>query len=199
MLAVLRWLLFINGLIALLGASVAYRHVRGVLLAPWERLNERLAHRRIAEPLLRDQRVRACWFFMGVIMLGAWWHLGTPTGRALLAGLSVPDRMQQSAGPGSAAHYTTLAAVRLAIAHAIPYVTLLGYLAFGVYTLYVSHQVGRYCDRKRPEKPHEWDPAYYGPGAEPWLARLRWIKRWDTAVWVGVLIGANALYVLIKP
>jgi hypothetical protein len=94
--AVARWIFVINGAIALLGATVLYGTVRTRLIDPWLRLGARATGQAMpAElpPMLREPVVRAWLFLMGIVMLGAGWYLGTPTGVAFLhQALTPPPR-----------------------------------------------------------------------------------------------------------
>jgi hypothetical protein len=90
--AIVRWLLLANGVLALLGATVLYGPARRRVLDPWLRLNERVAGRPLDPPMFRERPVRLWWLLMGALMLAAWWYLGTPDGATAAARLLAPRR-----------------------------------------------------------------------------------------------------------
>jgi hypothetical protein len=84
---VARWIFIANGVIALLGATVLYRAVRTRFIDPWLRFGARATGQPMPTELpamLREPFVRTWLFLMGIVMLGAGWYLGTPTGEAFV-------------------------------------------------------------------------------------------------------------------
>ena len=91
-------------------------------------------------------------------------------------------------------------ALRAAVASAIPVATLLAYLAFGVYGLYVERKLVRLGGREQVlSKQTGWDPSLYPSEAAPWIARDRLWHRLRIGVWLGLIVVANALYFVLSP
>jgi hypothetical protein len=85
MITTVRWVLLVNGVVVLLGATVLHRPFRALFVDPYLRLGARV--------MGRDERAEVPWVFregpmrvwsvvMGVMSLAAWWYLGTPAGAA---------------------------------------------------------------------------------------------------------------------
>jgi hypothetical protein len=93
-----------------------------------------------------------------------------------------------------------LLAFRAAVAAAIPVAALLAYLAFGLYGLFLSRKLRSFRGRGEAlTKESLWNAALYPPEAAKWIARDQAWNRYRIAVWLGLIVVANALYFLIKP
>lgn len=87
-LTIVRWVLLLNGILALLSATVLYNPVRAVLIDPYLRIGARIAGAGPRPELpffFRERAVRAWWLFMGLLLLAGWWYLGTADGAAWAA------------------------------------------------------------------------------------------------------------------
>ncbi len=93
----------------------------------------------------------------------------------------------------------TVIALRTFLAWTSLYAAFAIFVAHAVYGLYLDSKVGGFRGHEPPPQPERWNPRYYAPGAEPWLARWRRWHRWKTAVWLGSIAGGNLLYWLLKP
>jgi hypothetical protein len=111
--------------------------------------------------------------------------------------LSLGVRWQPSVHKGSGG---SVLAFRAAVAATIPIATLLAYLGFGLYGIYLERKLAQIGGRERViSKETRWDSSLYPAEAAPWIARDRWWHRLRIVVWLGLVVVANGLYVLIKP
>ncbi|HEY7771059.1 hypothetical protein [Longimicrobium sp.] len=88
-------------------------------------------------------------------------------------------------------------ALRTFVAWASVYAAFAVFLGYSAYLLYLDLKVGEYVRTELPPKSERWNPEYYKPGAEPWLARYRLWDRWRIAVWLGCIVVGNLLYWLL--
>jgi len=83
-------------------------------------------------------------------------------------------------------------------AKAVASIALLAWLAYGVAILYVQEKLIRYYGTyELPTGEDRWNPRVYAPGAEVWLRRDRWLRRYDNRVWIGLVLASMALSWLI--
>ena len=71
--------------------------------------------------------------------------------------------------------------------------------AFVVYGVYVRARLHRYCAYEWPPKSEQWNPAFYSPGAEPWIRRDRLWTKWRWPVFFGTILLGNGLYIALRP
>jgi len=89
--------------------------------------------------------------------------------------------------------------LRPILASASVYAALAAFLGHAAYGVYLDRKVGEYRLREPPPKRERWNPRYYAPGAEPWLARWRRWHRWKWAAWLGSVAAGNLLHWLLTP
>jgi hypothetical protein len=82
----------------------------------------------------------------------------------------------------------------------VPVVTVLAYVAFGLYGFVVEQKLISFRGLGEPlSKESRWNAALYPPAAAKWIARDRIWHTLRIGVWLGLIVVGNALYFLIKP
>lgn len=74
---------------------------------------------------------------------------------------------------------------------------LAGFLAHGIYGLYLDYQLDRFRLTERVRRRDRWDPEVYASEGHRWLERSKRHARWSWAVWIGTIVGANLLCYLM--
>jgi hypothetical protein len=93
----------------------------------------------------------------------------------------------------------SIAAVRNFLAWACVWLAFIAFAGYAAYGFYLDQKLARFWTFEPPPKAQRWNPSYYAPGAERWLARDRRWHRWRNAVWLGAIAFGNGLYLLLKP
>jgi hypothetical protein len=79
----LRWVILVSVLLNVLQATVLFGAFERWVYGPWFALSERKGGR--VPAIMRDKRIhRISAIVMAVVMLVAWWYLGTPAGEQLM-------------------------------------------------------------------------------------------------------------------
>ncbi|MDB4887867.1 MAG: hypothetical protein JWN79_3305 [Gemmatimonadetes bacterium] len=91
-------------------------------------------------------------------------------------------------------------AFRSALASAIPPLSVLWFLAFSIYGMYLEERLSRYRGvGQHIARENRWNPGLYPVEAAKWLARDQRWHQLRIPVWLGTLVVSNVLYFLVKP
>ena len=84
------------------------------------------------------------------------------------------------------------------LAKGVGVLVLVVWLAMGVAELYVQQRLIRfYGTYELPTGEDRWNPRLYAEGAEVWLRRDRWLRRYDNRLWLALLVSGMGLSWLI--
>jgi len=80
---ILRWVIVASVVLNILQATLLFDLFQRRLFKPWVAMNERAGGR--VPAIMRDERMHRLWpLLMAVLLIAAWWYLGTPAGVELL-------------------------------------------------------------------------------------------------------------------
>ena len=90
--------------------------------------------------------------------------------------------------------------LRTGAAWASVYLAFLVFVGYAFYGVYVDLKLQSFRrGNELPRNPDEWRVEHFKAGAEPWLVRLRRLRKRGNWIWIGSIVGGNLLYFLLMP